>query len=152
MNSQPVDDATAAYILETRKCFEDLRQVAAQIAGVLVLAAAGAKSATPDHPMLEAAAELHRAAFDDVRSVRPTERARAHHHCLMQAAQALSNAVAVALSGARRMEIDPILLPVRTAYAHLQRAADTLPGFEMVAFEQGCCGAGLRPANFAPQL
>ncbi len=139
MNSQPVDDATATYILETRKCFEDLRQVAGQIAGVLVLAAAGGASATPDHPMLAAAAELHRAAFDDVRSVRPTERARAHHRCLMQASEAL----AIALVAARRMEIDPILLRVRAAYAHLQRAADTLPGFEMVAFEQGCCAMQL---------
>jgi hypothetical protein len=105
----------------------------------LVLAAAGGKSATPDHPMLEAAAELHRAAFDEVRSARPTERARVHHDCLVQAAGALGSA----LSAARRMEIDPILIPVRSAYAHLQRAADTLPGFEMVAFGQGCCGVSL---------
>ena len=147
MISPPVDDATAAYILETRKCFEDLRQVSAQIAGVLVLAAAGGKSATPDHPMLEAAAELHRAAFGELRSIRPTERARAHHHCLMQAADAL----ATALLAAKRIEVDPILFPLRAAYAHLQRASNTLPGFEMVAFDQGCCGAtgaGLRPANF----
>ncbi len=137
MNSPPVDDATAAYILETRKCFEDLRQVAAQIAGVLVLAAAGGKSATPDHPMLAAAAELHRAAFDTVRSVRPTVRARVHHHWLLQSAEALAGA----LYAARRMEIDPILIPVRAAYTHLQHAANALPGFEMVAFEQGCCGA-----------
>jgi hypothetical protein len=133
--SQPVDDVTAAYILETRKCFEDLRQAAAQIAGVLVLAAAGGNSAAPDHPMLEAAAELHKKACDDLRSVRPSQRARAHHHCLTQA----SDALAIALVAARHMEIDPILFPVRAAYAHLQRAADTLPGFEMVAFEQGCC-------------
>ncbi len=139
MNSHAIDDKTAGYILETRKCFEDLRQVAAQIAGVLVLAAAGGKTATPDHPMLQAAAELHRAALDQLRSIRPTERARAHHHCLMEAARALSDALAVALSAARRVEIDPILVPVRAAYAHLQSAADTLPGFEMVAFEQGCC-------------
>jgi hypothetical protein len=144
MNSQRIDDATAGYVLETRKCFEDLRQVAAQIAGVLVLAAAGGKSATPDHPTLEAAAELHRAAFDQLRSARPTGRAREHHHRLMQAAHALSDALAAALSPAKRMEIDPILLPVRAAYAHLQRAADTLPGFEMVAFEQGCCA--IQPA------
>jgi hypothetical protein len=143
MNGLPVDDVTAAYILETRKCFEDLRQVAAQIAGVLVLAAAGGKTATPDHPMLAAAAELHGAAFDEVRSVRPTGRARAHHHCLMQAAQALSNALAIALSASPRMEVDSILPPVRAAYAHLQRAADTLPGFEMVAFERGCCAMQL---------
>ena len=29
--SREVDDATAVYILETQKCFEDLKQVAAQI-------------------------------------------------------------------------------------------------------------------------
>jgi hypothetical protein len=137
--SQIIDDATAAYILETRKCFEDLRQVAAQIAGVLVLAAAGGASATPDHPMLAAAVELHRAAFDELRGIRPTERARAHHHCLMQAADALM----IALAASHRMEVDCILPPVRAAYAHLQRAADTLPGFEMVSFAQGCCAQHL---------
>jgi hypothetical protein len=139
MKNHQIDDATAAYILETRKCFEDLRQVTAQIAGVLVLAAAGGKSATPDHPMLQAAAELHRAAFDQLRGVRPTQRAHAHHLCLMQAAQALSSALAILVSGRRSMEIAPVLSPVRAAYAHLQRAADTLPGFEMVEFKQGCC-------------
>jgi hypothetical protein len=148
VTSQPVDDATAAYILETRECFEDLRQVAAQIAGVLVLAAAGGKSATPDHPMLAAAAELHQAALDRLRSIRPTERARAHHHYLTQS----SDALAIALAATHRMEIDSILPPVRAAYAHLQRAAETLPGFEMIAFDQGCCGAGLRPAAFGPVL
>lgn len=139
MNNPPVDDRTAEYILETRKDFEDLRQVAAQIAGVLVLAAAGAKSASPDHPMLKAAAELHATALDRVRSVRPTERAKVHHASLMQAAGALSRA----LSAAQRIEVDPILRPVREAYAHLQRASNSLPGFEMVAFEQGCCGAAV---------
>ena len=139
MNNPPVDDVTAAYILETRKCFEDLRQVAAQIAGVLVLAAAGGRSATPDHPMLAAAAELHETAFDELRSIRPTERARAHHHCLIHAADAL----AIAISACQHMEIDPVLFPVRAAYKHLQHAADTLPGFEMVAFEKGCCAVQL---------
>jgi hypothetical protein len=139
MNSHPIDDPTAEYILHTRKCFEDLRQVAAQIAGVLVLAAAGAKSATPDHPMLDAAAELHGAAIEELHGIRPTPRAHAHHQCLLQAAGAL----AIALSAAKRTEFDPVLLPVRAAYTHLQRAAEILPGFEMVAFEKGCCAVQL---------
>lgn len=131
----PVDDATALYILATRKCFEDLRQVAAQIAGVLVLAAAGGKSATPDHPMLQSASELHREASDQVRSANPTPAARLHHEFLRQAAEAL----AVALSQSRGMDVAAVLPPVRDAYAHLQRASQALPGFPMVAFEQGCC-------------
>jgi len=136
MNHPLVDDATAVYILETRKCFEDLRQVAAQIAGVLVLAAAGGKSATPDHPMLKAAEELYREAVDRVRGARPTERARPHHRFLTQAADALK----IALAAARRLETATVLPPVRDAYGYLQHAAQTLPGFQMVAFDQGCCG------------
>lgn len=144
MSHPRIDDATAGYILETRKCFEDLRQVAAQIAGVLVLAASGGNSARPDHPMLEAARELHAQALDQLRSVRPTQRAREHHHCLRQAAHSLSDALAALAISKRLVEIDPVLVPVRAAYAQLQHAADTLPGFEMVAFGKGCCA--LQPA------
>ena len=135
-----VDDATAVYILETRKCFEDLRQVAAQIAGVLVLAGAGGKSATPDHPMLKAAARLHREAMDQVRSSRPSNRAGLHHESLKRAGEALTTALSAAASGRNCIQADAVLPPVREAYGYLQRAAAALPGFEMVAFEQGCCG------------
>ena len=135
MNNPPVDDATAEYILNTRKAFEDLRQVAAQIAGVLVLAAAGGATANSDHPMLKAAGELHRAASEALRSMRPTERAKEHHTRLLQAAGALG----LALRTAQRINVDAILAPVRAAYQDLQRASESLPGFPMVAFEHGCC-------------
>lgn len=135
----PIDDGTARYILETRRPFEDLRQVSAQLAGFLVLAASGAEGAAPDHPMLAQARDLHRAAIDSLGASRPTERARTHHRCLLESAEALAQA----LAAARRREIDPVLDPLRLAYAHLQRASDELPGFEMVAFEQGCCAKRL---------
>lgn len=131
-----VDEATAIYIRETRKCFDDLRQVAAQIAGVLVLAEAGGKSATPDHPMLKAAAELHREAVDQVRSTQPTAAAHLHHGFLSQAGASLAVALAAA---ARRIETGAILPPVREAYGYLGSASNALPGFPMVAFEQACC-------------
>jgi hypothetical protein len=130
-----LDDATAAYILAVHPLFEDLRQVSAQLAGLLVLAASGSKSATPDHPLLKSATELHRASLDALRSTRPTERARLHHQCMLRAARSLSQA----LAAAQESEIDPILTPLKTAHEHLQRAANQLPGFEMVDFKQGCC-------------
>jgi hypothetical protein len=130
-----VDDGTAAYILEVHPYFEDLRQVSAQLAGLLVLAAAGSKSATPDHPLLKSATEMHRGALDALRSARPTERARVHHGYLLHAASSLSQA----LSAAQESEIDPVLTPLKIAYEQLQRAAHQLPGFEMVDFKQGCC-------------
>ena len=136
-----VDDATAAYIVENQKCFEDLKQVASQLAGLLVLAAAGSKEAGPDHPMLGAAGELFREADDVLRRARPTERARRHHEHLAHAAALIGTA----LKGARgSFEIDPILIPLRAGYTELERAADALPGFEMVSYERACCGLGAK--------
>jgi hypothetical protein len=136
-----VDEQTVAYILATRKHFEDLRQVAAQLAGLLVLAAAGGKSATPDHPMLEAAEQLYRSAADGVRSARATERARTHHQHLLRAAEALGSAVSLARIGIR---VDPILKPLQAAYAQLQLASKQLPGFEILSFKHGCCAGNTR--------
>jgi hypothetical protein len=133
----PTDDATTAYILETRKAFEDLRQVAAQLAGLLVLNAAGSKSAGPHHPMLASADRLYQETIESIQRARVADRALRHHTYLLQASAALRTALFAAHSG---LEIDPILTPLRAAYAHLQRASNELPGFEMVAFDQGCCG------------
>jgi hypothetical protein len=132
-----VDDDTAAYILESRKHFEDLRQVSAQLAGLLVLAAAGSKSAGPHHPMLDAAEQLYLEAVDAIQYARVTARAERHHRCLLLAAAALRSALSAACTG---LEVDPVLIPLRVAYGHLQRASNELPGFEMVAFDQACCG------------
>ncbi|HJT88451.1 MAG TPA: hypothetical protein VJ732_11355 [Bryobacteraceae bacterium] len=131
-----LDDDTVGYILETRKHFEDLRQVAAQLAGLLVLSSAGAKTPLLDHPTLHAAEELYREAADGVRRSRVTPRARRHHHHLLQAAESIRSALEAAHSSP---EIDPVLARVRAGYAALQNAAGALPGFEMVAFAQGCC-------------
>jgi len=131
------DDATTAYILESRKDFEDLRQVASQLAGLLVLNAAGSKSAGPHHPMLEAADRLYHAALENLHRTRVPLRAEQHHDYLLQAAASLRASLAAARRG---LKIDPVLIPLRAAYDSLQCASHELPGFEMVAFAQGCCG------------
>ncbi|HEY7388450.1 MAG TPA: hypothetical protein VH640_08070 [Bryobacteraceae bacterium] len=133
----PVDDETAAYIVEARRQFEDLRQVSAQLAGLMVLAAAGSGCAGPHHPMLTSARRLHGEASDGVERARVPERARRHHWYLLAAAKALEDALEAAQSG---LAIDPVLIPLRAAYGELQRASNELPGFPMIAFEQGCCG------------
>ena len=132
-----LDDDTAAYILENRKYFEDLRQVAAQLAGLLVLNAAGSKSAGPHHPMLDAAGQLYHETIESLQRARVTPLARQHHYYLLQAGAALRTSLSAANAG---VDVDPVLTPLRAAYAHLQRASNELPGFEMVAFDQGCCG------------
>jgi hypothetical protein len=136
-----VDDATAAYILKTRKAFEDLRQIAAQLSGLLVLEAAGATSELPHHPMLAAADELWRGANEAARGANPTGRAKRHHEHLSAATARLRDALSAAQQS---LAIDPILMPLRAAYSHLQAAGRELPGFEMVAFAQGCCALSSR--------
>jgi hypothetical protein len=146
-----IDDETVAYILPAQKYFEDLRQVAAQLAGLLVLAAAGSKSAPPDHPMLEVAKQLHKSATAGIRGLRATERASAHRDYLSRAAAALECALSSAQthlsSAGRSAEIEPILHPLQAAYAQLQLAEAALPGFEIISFDQACCRPQIHATN-----
>jgi hypothetical protein len=132
-----VDDATAQYVVENQKCFEDLKQVASQLAGLLVLAAAGSKEAAPDHPMIGAARELFREADDAVQCARPTERARLHHEHISRAAASIGAALKEA---GGHLDVDRVLIPLRAGYTELERAADSLPGFEKVSYDRACCG------------
>jgi len=145
----PLDDQTVAYVLESQPLFEDLRQVASQLAGLLVLAATGSRDATPAHPMLCAAEDLFTSTRDRVEQTRATERARPHRESLRQSATLLSDALTATralLASPGRADFERALVPLRSAYDHLQHAAKVLPGFRMVAFEQGCC-AGHTPSS-----
>jgi hypothetical protein len=122
-----IDDQTTAYILAVQVYFEDLKQVAAQLAGLLVLEAAGA---APDHPMLQSAGQAYQNAVDGLKSVRVSKRARAHHNHLLAAAAKLDEALR---AGGDRLRL------LESAYAELRSASRTLPGFQMISFEQGCC-------------
>ena len=135
-----IDDRTAAYIVAVHPCFEDLRQAAAQLAGLLVLAATGSKDASPHHPMLETAKEACAQAVDGVKrsGAIVTDHARPHHRHLLEASDALRRALTSA--DAWPIDVDAVLAPLGIAYRHLQAASRTLPGFQMVSFEQACCG------------
>src|SRR3569833_3851591 len=63
-----IDDATAAYVADMRGSFEGLRQAEAQLAGLMVLAAASGQ-AIAGHPMLDMATEAVREAAEGIGSV-----------------------------------------------------------------------------------
>lgn len=122
-----IDDQTVAYVVVAQTCFEDLKQVAAQLAGLLVL------GSRPDHPMLLSAEQAYRNAVDGLKSVRVSGRARAHHEHLLAAASNLGFAL-------RELSVERDPLPLlECAYANLRAASRTLPGFPMISFERGCC-------------
>jgi hypothetical protein len=150
-----LDDRTTAYVLQVRPHFEGLRDVAAQLAGLLVLAATGARSAAPDHPMLQSAGALCEQSRDGIRSARATRRAGAHHRHLARAADSLASALSAAQDRLGRplpaTDLDIVLTPLKEGYAHLERASRTLPGFETVSFDHACCaGVGNRVPHLHP--
>lgn len=122
-----IDDQTVEYTLAAQTWFEDLKQVAAQLAGLLVLEAAGA---APDHPMRLSAQRVYQSAVDGLRSARVPARARRHHDHLLAASRKLGEALGT--------KGDPLVF-LESAYAELRSASRTLPGFQMISFEHGCC-------------
>jgi hypothetical protein len=147
-----IDDATVAYVLENRTYFEDLRQAIAQLAGLLVLIATGGGSAARRHPLLDMADQLVQGAIDGLGRARVPIDARPHHDVLLQSAAAVRRAVDAARRGLARsprmVDVDPVLVPLRAGYAHLHRAGLALPGCDMIAFDQGCCGGHRLRAAF----
>src|SRR6185436_1480252 len=139
-----MDDRTVAYVIAARPLFDDLRQVAAQVAGLLVLAATGSKESTPDHPMLAASVVVLAKAGDGVKGAAAlvTDGARPHHTRMAAAASSLQRALAYA--EAWPIDVDAVLVPLRDAYDHLQQASSVLPGFQMVSFDQACCSVHLK--------
>jgi hypothetical protein len=143
-----LDVTTVSYLLDMRSPFEDLRQVAAQLAGILLLAAAGSRLATLQHPMFGVASASYERAMDSIQSVTVPQRARHHHHHLMKSARLIGNALASCKSNiALTTDLDLILSSLREAWDQLKLAAAALPGFEIVAFDQACCAEHVRIAR-----
>ncbi len=141
VNPDALDDATFAYITAVQLPFEQLRQAAGQIAGVLVLAVT-TKQGTAGHPMLDLADTARQAAADAVLGRQPPPRGAHHHRHLVLAVRAIAAAIDAARLNRRGSDdtgTDAVLTPLRAGYQELQWAAAVLPGFETVAFSQGCC-------------
>jgi hypothetical protein len=134
-----IDDRTTAYVIAAQPMFEDLRQVAAQLAGLLLLAATASKESTPDHPMLAASKQVLKQADDGVKRVADlvSERARPHYDSLVNANASLG--IALACAGAWPLDVDAVIVPLRASYDHLQAASRALPGFPIIEMDQGCC-------------
>jgi hypothetical protein len=146
-----LDDATLAYVTAMREPFDLVRQAAGQIAGVLVLAVAACRGAA-GHPMLDLANTGLQQANDAILGARAPPAGAHHHRHLGNAARGICAALEAARRNLRADDpgTDAILGPLRAGYRELQWAAAALPGFEVVAFSQGCCARP--PTGRAPGL
>lgn len=139
-----LDDATMTYILALRPAFDLCRDAMGQLAGLMILAAAGSRD-WRDRCLLDLATERLQAASALIRETRPTPAGRHHHHHLSACAALLrtANTRAGAVAG-QCNEAGPMLALLRDASQQLQAASAALPGFAVVALEGCCCGT-LRP-------
>lgn len=136
-----LDDGMLAYIEAAAPCFEDLRAVTAQLGGLLLLAASGARSAGPHHPMLAVAADLLESARDATLRLTPgSSRTRHHHDHLVATASTLAEASA--RIRATPLDGDGVTEPMRllnAAWAELGAASRALPGFDLIDLTGACC-------------
>lgn len=147
-----LDDATLGYVAAMRAPFDLLRQAAGQIAGVLVLTVSARRGAA-GHPMLDLANTARREAADTLLRTEPPPRCAHHHRHLLAAMREIGAALAAARRNLRADDdagTEAILAPLRAGYKDLQWAASALPGFEIVAFSQGCCAR--HPAPDPPRI
>lgn len=135
------DDATRAYVEAASPCFEDLRAVTAQLAGLLLLAASGARSAGPHHPMRAVAEDLLDNARDATLRLAPcSPRTRHHHEHLVATAARLTDALA--RIRAAPLVRDDVTEPTRllaAAWEELGAASRALPGFDLIDLTGTCC-------------
>ncbi|WP_029076943.1 hypothetical protein [Kaistia adipata] len=135
------DDATRAYVEAAGPCFDDLRVVTAQLAGLLLLQASGARSAGPDHPMRAVAEELLETARDATLRLAPrSPRARHHHEHLLATAARLTEALA--RIRAALLDREGVTEPTRllnAAWTELGSASRALPGFDLIDLTGACC-------------
>lgn len=136
-----LDDATITYVLSMRAPFDLLRQAISQLAGLMVMAAAGAKAGA-HQPMLERAIEARAEAEEAIRSAGAPPPAVHHHRHLRRASRALAAALKASGRGIYKRDdaaLDAIIVPLRTAHEELLHAVGAFPGFEVVALSQACC-------------
>ena len=133
-------EAVAVYGLEMAPPFEDLRLVATQLAGVLLLVAAGSRAAAWGHPALHLAEDTYQLAMERIRVATVPRAAAHHHHHLVKAGGLIGDALSSCRS-ARLLasDIDPALSSLKEGWEQLRWTAAALPGFEIVAFDRACC-------------
>ena len=136
-----VPDSIYAYVVSAQVPFELLREAASQLAALLILSAAGGKSAQ-DNPIFSLAkAQCHEANELVGQLCAPMHGCHHYRHLQLCSAK-LVNAFLNASTSLHRMHsdcVDRTLVILRSAFEHLKRAVGALPGFEVVSIDSSCC-------------
>lgn len=138
---EELDDRTLAYVEQARPVFDRIGRLSAQLSGLLILAAAGARSAQ-GHPMFALLAEGQAELAAELAALLPPAAAQHHHRHLCRAVAAVRQAVTLAGQGLHRRDealTDRITAALRAANQELHWATAALPGFAVVDLRHACC-------------
>lgn len=134
------DEASRRYVLAAQPAFEAAQEAATRLAGLLITAELGRSRHLLDLPSREAAyARLAEAREHHARLV-PSGLALHFHHHLSRAIERLEAAFTAAdAERAGRLGAPDPLPPLRAAWADMEAASRSLPGFETIDFKRSCC-------------
>lgn len=143
-----LDDRSLRYLVDMQPAFAAFRTVASQLAGLLVLAAAGANGGGPDRALFDAASLTYREAGEKFAGLAASARVRHVHHHLSEAAKGIGAALAavdrqVNARGGKEFDVTEALHLLRPAYRQLQFVSQLAPGFRLVETRDACCGLAL---------
>jgi hypothetical protein len=145
IHASSADDRTIRLLLDVHPAFEGLRTVAGQLAGLLILAAAGASRGRPDGPLLDAARLTYKETRERIRGLAGEDSIRHVRHHLRQAAEGIEatlthvereSRAGLSFDGTRALAL------LKGAYGHLESVSKLTPGFRLVDTSNSCCGFG----------
>lgn len=137
------DDRTIRLLLDVHPAFEGLRTVAGQLAGLLILAAAGASGGRLDGALLDAARLTYKDTRDQVLNLAVEDSIRHVSHHLRQAAEGIeATFINVERESRAGLSFDgtQALALLKGAYRHLESVSKLTPGFRLVDTSNSCCG------------
>jgi hypothetical protein len=137
------DDKTIRLLLEVSPAFEGLRTVAGQLAGLLILAAAGASGGRVDGALLDASRIAYKETRKLVRDLAGEDSIRHVGHHLAKAAKGIEATFAHLEREARAgpaFDGTQALALLKRAYGHLESVSKLTPGFQLVDRSNSCCG------------
>lgn len=146
-----MDDGSIAYSIGMQMPFECLRNAAAQLAGVLILAATGSRSGSPDHPILAVVIDNHQQAVDGMGAVKVPAGSRHRHLHMTRALTLIADAVVTFKSVATRKHsnTDAALALLSRGWSELRLASMSLPGCEIVDLKHACCAEHQRSTGMS---
>lgn len=139
------DDKTIRLLLDVHPAFEGLRTVAGQLAGLLILAAAGASGGRLDGSLLDAARLTYKETRERVLNLAVEDSIRHVSHHLRQAAEGIEATFTnVERESRAGLSFDgtQALALLKGAYRHLESVSKLTPGFQLVDTSNSCCGFG----------